>query len=152
MNTFTKQNVVNNMADLLEEATMLFVESPEEAGELENPSSFVRANVRFEGRRKGDLDIAIPQAVLEEIVSNQLGLDADEIDEEVALDAAGELANLLAGRILGDYADADEEIRLSKPVATRGSSDDWGALHGDENTVSLLAEDEPFLIRLMFEA
>lgn len=147
--TIDIQDVFEALAGLIEEATMLFVEPNEGEEELTRPDAFVLSRVSFEGFRNGEMEIALPRGVVAEIVANQLGCDADDVDDEgMLLDAAGELANLLVGRLLGDVASEGETMKLSKPHAEAGDTALWDVLVGDERCMSMLVEDEPMLVRI----
>ncbi len=73
------------------------------------------------GIHKGVLAIHIPHQVAMDITSNFLGIDIDEINEDVE-DAVGELANMLGGSVKTVLAGNGRDIDLSLPSTISGAS------------------------------
>lgn len=73
------------------------------------------------GTHKGVLAIHIPHQVAIAITSSFLGMDVDEINEDVE-DAVGELANMLGGNIKAVLAENGRDIDLSLPSTISGAS------------------------------
>lgn len=91
----------------------------------------VSGMVGLAGTFKGLLAIHTPNEVAMAITSNFLGLEVDEINEDVQ-DAIGELANMLAGNIKLAIDESGKDVTLSIP----------SAVHGDEYSLNCLANAE----------
>jgi chemotaxis protein CheX len=76
------------------------------------------------GTHKGVLAIHIPNKVAMAITSSFLGMDVDEINEDVK-DAVGELANMLGGDIKSILSDNGRDIALSLPSTITGQQYDF---------------------------
>lgn len=75
--------------------------------------------VGLAGKYKGVLAIHLPNSVAMAITSSFLGMDVEEINEDVE-DAVGELANMLAGDIKTVLSDKGRDIDLSIPTIISG--------------------------------
>lgn len=76
------------------------------------------------GTHKGVLAIHIPNKVAMAITSSFLGMDVDEINEDVK-DAVGELANMLGGDIKSILSENGRDIALSLPSTITGQQYDF---------------------------
>lgn len=71
------------------------------------------------GSCKGMLSIHLPEPVAKAITSSFLGMEVDEINDDVT-DAIGELANMLAGNIKMVLDSAGKAVTLSIPSCIHG--------------------------------
>jgi chemotaxis protein CheX len=76
------------------------------------------------GTHKGVLAIHIPNKVAMAITSSFLGMDVDEINEDVE-DAVGELANMLGGNVKSILSENGRDINLSLPSTITGQQYDF---------------------------
>ncbi len=76
------------------------------------------------GTHKGVLAIHIPYKVAMAITSSFLGMDVDEINEDVK-DAVGELANMLGGNVKSILSESGRDISLSLPSTITGQHYDF---------------------------
>jgi len=76
------------------------------------------------GTHKGVLAIHIPNKVAMAITSAFLGMDVDEINEDVE-DAVGELANMLGGNVKSILSENGRDISLSLPSTITGQDYDF---------------------------
>ncbi|MCP3891442.1 MAG: chemotaxis protein CheX [Desulfobulbaceae bacterium] len=76
------------------------------------------------GTRKGVLAIHLPSKVAMAITGNFLGMEVEEIDEDVE-DAVGELANMLGGDVKSILSGKGRDIDLSLPSIIRGERYDF---------------------------
>lgn len=81
------------------------------------------------GSCQGMLAIHTPDAVAKAITSSFLGMDVDEVDEDVT-DAIGELANMLAGNIKMVLDEAGKDVTVSIP----------SCIHGEEYSMDCVAD------------
>jgi len=73
------------------------------------------------GGIRGMLSIHCPAAVATAITGSFLGVDVEEINEDVK-DAVGEIANMIAGNLKVSYASIDMKIELAIPTSIIGDS------------------------------
>jgi len=73
------------------------------------------------GGIRGMLAIHCPASVATAITGNFLGMDVEEINEDVK-DAVGEIANMIAGNLKVSYANIDMKIELAIPTSIIGDS------------------------------
>ncbi len=76
------------------------------------------------GTHKGVLAIHMPKPVAMAITASFLGMDVDEINEDVK-DAVGELANMLGGNVKSILSDNGRDIDLSLPSTITGQQYDF---------------------------
>ena len=111
--------------------------------------SFVRADsklvqsisgiIGLAGSVKGMLAIHLPDKAALAITTAFLGMDVEEIDEDVC-DAIGELANMLGGSMKAILDPEGSNIQLSMP----------SAVHGEEYAVDCLADVESVAVPFTF--
>ncbi|PIE58474.1 MAG: chemotaxis protein CheX [Desulfobulbus propionicus] len=77
--------------------------------------------VGLAGTHKGLLAVHVPKAVATAITGNFLGVEVDEINEDVE-DAIGEIANMLGGNLKSILSDKGKDIKLSLPSTISGES------------------------------
>lgn len=91
------------------------------------------------GTCQGMLAIHTPDVVAKAITSSFLGMDVDEVNEDVT-DAIGELANMLAGSIKMALDEAGKDVTVSIP----------SCIHGEEYSMDCVADADwvvvPFTI------
>lgn len=76
------------------------------------------------GTHKGVLAIHIPNKVAMAITSSFLGMDVEEMNEDVE-DAVGELANMLGGNVKSILSEKGRDIDLSLPSTIIGKQYDF---------------------------
>ena len=76
------------------------------------------------GTHKGVLAIHIPNKVAMAITGSFLGMEVDEINEDVE-DAVGELANMLGGNVKAILSEKGKDIDLSLPTTITGQQYDF---------------------------
>lgn len=80
------------------------------------------ARVAFTGPREGVLEVRVAGEVLRSLAVNMLGTD-DLTDDELALDALGEVANVICGNVLPEIAGSAAIFDLRAPLVTAGNGD-----------------------------
>ncbi len=76
------------------------------------------------GTHKGVLAIHLPQNVAMAVTGSFLGMDVEEVNEDVE-DAVGELANMLAGDVKTALAANGRDIDISLPTVIAGREYDF---------------------------
>ena len=124
-------------------------EVSEEYGRLENTITGV---IGLAGTHKGVLAVHIPYAVAFAITGNFLGIELQEINEDVE-DAIGEIANMLGGNVKGILSEKGRDIELSLPSTISGSEYDFHSIKGAEKTViPFQSESGCFIVEVQLEA
>ena len=103
------------------------------------------------GTHKGVLAIHIPNPVAIAITSSFLGMDVDEINDDVH-DAVGELANMLGGNVKTILSQHGRDIELSLPSTIAGH--EYGfKTNADVDLVILpfMTEAGAFLVEMQLE-
>jgi chemotaxis protein CheX len=77
--------------------------------------------VGLAGLYSGILSIHCPQQLALNITSNMLGMDVDEVGEDVS-DALGEIANMLGGHVKQVLSKGGLDLNLSIPTVISGES------------------------------
>lgn len=104
------------------------------------------------GSMKGLLAIHLPNPVALAVTTAFLGMEVEEIDEDVR-DAIGELANMLAGSVKSYLDPKGSEIKLSMPSAVYGEEYSIDCLADAQSvTVPFTLEDKTFHVELQIRA
>ncbi len=84
-------------------------------------TSSISGMLGFAGEVQGMLTIHCPQEIGFAITSTLLGVDVDEVDEDVK-DTIGEMANMILGGIKDGFVDQGIQINLAVPTVLAGRS------------------------------
>ena len=87
--------------------------------------------VGFAGTYSGVISIHCPVALALKITSNMLGIDCDEINEDLN-DAIGEIANMLGGSVKQVLSKGGLDVKLSIPTV----------ISGEDYTVNSLSDND----------
>ncbi|PHR29460.1 MAG: chemotaxis protein CheX [Desulfotalea sp.] len=105
-------------------STMLMVELEAEEVVIQKKvaiKSNITSMIGLGGGLKGLLAVHCPALVATEITGTFLGMDVEEIDDDVK-DAIGEIANMIAGNLKISFAKTDTKIELAIPTSIVGDS------------------------------
>lgn len=134
-------------------STMLMVElESEDVVDLQKVEikSNITSMIGLGGGLKGLLAVHCPASVATKITSAFLGMDVDEIDDDVK-DAIGEIANMVAGNLKISYAAVGVNIELAIPTSIVGDSFYVsGIADSTRIVVPFLMDKETFWIELMY--
>ena len=133
-------------------STMLMVEL--EAGDGVEGKAEIKSNITsmigLGGGLKGLLAVHCPSSVAKKITSGFLGMDVEEIDDDVK-DAIGEIANMVAGNLKISFAAIDVNIELAIPTSIVGDSFYVsGIADSTRIVVPFLMDNETFWVELMY--
>jgi len=123
-------------------------EPSKELGQLKNT---ITGMVGLAGTYKGVLAVHIPRHVALAITSSFLGMDVDEMNEDVQ-DAIGEIANMLGGNVKTTLSDSGKDIQLSLPSTISG--DEYSFIsqnQGEKVIIPFQAPDGIFHVELELE-
>ncbi len=99
---------------------------------------------------RGMLAVHCPASVAKDITSTFLGMDVEEIDEDVK-DAIGEIANMVAGNLKVSFADNGKDIELAIPTSIVGSSFRTSGMFGAQRfAVPFTMNNATFLVELKY--
>ncbi len=122
-------DISKNMIESAKEifSTMVMMEI-EVAGDLLQEtaplSDSISGVIGLVGTHKGVLAIHLPQNVAMAVTGSFLGMDVEEVNEDVE-DAVGELANMLAGDVKTALAENGRDIDISLPTIIAGREYDF---------------------------
>jgi len=132
-------------------STMIMMELRDESLLTVTPDHFhdsISGMVGFAGIYTGSLSIHCPLSLARTITANMLGMECEEIDDDIN-DALGEIANLLGGGIKHLLSSSGQDVKLSTPSVISGGSYKIKSL-SDCNTVVIpfYYNDERLLVAL----
>lgn len=134
-------------------STMLMVELESEATLLNQRlalQSNLSSMIGLGGGIRGVLAVHCPASVAKAITSTFLGMDVEELDEDVK-DAIGEIANMVAGNLKVSLAENGVAIELAIPTSVVGESFNiTGVAKAQRVVVPLRMNGELFSIELMY--
>lgn len=85
----------------------------------ENPAYDISGVIGLAGQANGSVVISMPEALALKIVSNFMGEECKEVDEEV-IDAIGELINMIAGSTKKVFSEKGLRFKISIPNVIEG--------------------------------
>ena len=142
-----------NISDLTQEIFSSMVMLDVTPGEpFERPDNKLTDSISgiigLAGEIKGMLAIHLPSEAALAITTAFLGMDVEEIDEDVC-DAIGELANMLGGSMKTILDPGGSNIQLSMPSAVHGEEYAVDCLAGAESvTVPFTFNGQTFIVEL----
>jgi chemotaxis protein CheX len=115
-------------------------------------ASSITGMIGLAGLYKGVLAVHTPEKVAMNITSNFLGMDVEEINEDV-LDAIGELTNMLGGSVKSILSDTGKDIELSIPSTISGEKYNFQIRENADLLVIPFKVDDgqQFLVELQLE-
>lgn len=142
--SFTEEQVAGYVIEATREvfSTMVMMEVTDEFPLKEPVSRFkcsITGMVGFAGTYSGVISIHCPVALALKITSNMLGIDCDDVNEDLN-DAIGEIANMLGGSVKQNLSKGGLDVKLSIPTV----------ISGEDYTVNSLSDNDcvvvPFTI------
>ncbi|MFT5698044.1 MAG: chemotaxis protein CheX [Desulforhopalus sp.] len=114
-------------------------------------TSSITGVIGLAGTHKGVLAIHFPKSVAMAITGGFLGMDVEEMNEDVE-DAVGELANMLGGNVKAILSDNGRDIELSLPSVISGESYDFQPTRDvDRVVIPFLCDAGEFIVELELE-
>jgi len=150
---FTEEQLSSFVIDATRDifSTMIMMELRNESPLAETIDHFhdsISGMVGFAGIYSGALSIHCPLSLARKITSSMLGMECDEIDDDIN-DALGEIANMLGGSIKHMLSTSGLDVKLSTPTVISGENYKVKSL-SDSNSVVIpfFREDERLLVGL----
>jgi chemotaxis protein CheX len=123
--------MVTSLVDVTRDIFGTMVDRPVEFGTPSftgpQPTANVVATVGFAGTLSGYISLCVSHEAALEIAQALLGSDAEEAPAHVR-DAAGEMANMIAGSVRTAMAERGENVGISTPIVTVGTDFSTAAL------------------------
>lgn len=143
--SFTEAQVAGYVIDATKEvfSTMVMMEISDEFPLKEPVSRFkcsITGMVGFAGTYSGVISIHCPVALALKITSNMLGVDCDEVNEDLN-DAIGEIANMLGGSVKQVLSKGGLDVKLSIPTV----------ISGEDYTVNSLSDNDCVVVPFTVE-
>lgn len=148
-----EEDMARHVIDATKEvfSTMIMMELEDSFPLQESVNTFqcsISGMVGMAGTYTGILAIHCPQKFALKITSNMLGMDVDEVGEDVN-DALGEIANMLGGYVKMVLSKGGMDINLSIPTVISGEEYTINAMsESDCVVVPFTHEQERFLVSL----
>ena len=142
---FTENQVAAFVTDATKEvfSTMVMMEVTDEFPLKEPVSRFkcsITGMVGFAGTYSGVISIHCPVALALKITSNMLGIDCDEVNDDLN-DAIGEIANMLGGSVKQVLSKGGLDVKLSIPTV----------ISGEDYTVNSLSDNDCVVVPFTVE-
>jgi chemotaxis protein CheX len=131
-------------------STMMVMEVEDQYPMQEPVNEFhcsITGMVGLAGIYTGILSIHCPKALALKITSNMLGMEVDEVGDDVN-DALGEIANMLGGHVKQVLSKGGSDLNLSIPTVISGETYTISSMNDDTVIIPFQFEDEKFLVGL----
>ena len=131
-------------------STMMVMEVEDQYPMQEPVNEFhcsITGMVGLAGSYTGILSIHCPQPLALKITSNMLGMEVEEVGEDVN-DALGEIANMLGGHVKQVLSKGGSDLNLSIPTVISGETYTISSVNDDTVIIPFQFEDEKFLVGL----
>lgn len=136
------------LSDVLQEQAFMFAEHGDDT-EVETPAPpFMHARIQFDGPCSGRLGLVFTENLCSELITNILGMDSDDLEEEDVADALKELLNVVCGKFLIAAFGPMLKFDLSIPTVAKIDLDQWLKQKANQHTTVLLVESEVVLFEL----
>lgn len=141
-----KDKLEELLATVFEQMAFMFAD-PAETAPIQGKA--LRVKMHYAGSQNGDLMLAVPEAMAQELAANLLGTDQDSPEGLAAAgDALREMLNVLCGHVVTLLAGPDGAFELSPPLMENGSPEDWAAWSADPDALAMSVEGHPILLQL----
>ena len=143
--SFTEERVAGYVIDATKEvfSTMVMMEVVDDFPLKEPVSRFkcsITGMVGFAGTYSGVISIHCPVALALKITSNMLGVECDEVNDDLN-DAIGEIANMLGGSVKQVLSKGGLDVKLSIPTV----------ISGEDYTVNSLSDNDCVIVPFTVE-
>jgi chemotaxis protein CheX len=143
--SLSEEQVASYVIDATREvfSTMVMMEVVDDFPLKEPVSRFkcsITGMVGFAGTYSGVISIHCPVALALKITSNMLGVDCDEVNDDLN-DAIGEIANMLGGSVKQVLSKGGLDVKLSIPTV----------ISGEDYTVNSLSDNDCVVVPFAVE-
>lgn len=154
--TFSEDELAKYVIDATREvfSTMVMMDPAAEYPLQESVSRFkcsITGMVGFAGTYSGVISIHCPVSLAMKITSNMLGMECDEVNEDLN-DAIGEISNMLGGSVKQVLSKGGMDVKLSIPTVISGEDYTVNSLSDDDCVIiPFICEGERFLVGLVLK-
>ena len=147
-----RERIIHSTTEIFTTMVMMDVAVVEgEVGARSRLENTITGVIGLAGTHKGVLAIHFPYPVACAITSSFLGMDVDEVNEDVE-DAIGEIANMLGGNVKAILSEKGKDIDLSLPSTISGKEYEFQTLKAAEVSVlKFKVESGEFIVELQIE-
>jgi len=150
---FTEEQLAKYIVDATKEvfSTMVMMD-PSDDYPLKEPVNRFKCSITgmvgFAGTYSGVISIHCPVSLALKITSNMLGMECDEVNDDLN-DAIGEIANMLGGGVKQVLSKGGLDVKLSVPTVISGEDYTVNSLSDiDCVVIPFRIEDDRFLVGL----
>ncbi len=97
--------------------------------------------IGFAGQTAGQMTLSFPMETARQLVAEMLGMDTEEIDEELLKDGVGEMANIVAGNAKARLQDTSFHFQMGLPSIVVGRNHSVDLFKGAESETVMFATD-----------
>jgi chemotaxis protein CheX len=111
----------SSLEDLL--VSMLGVNCRPIDGEPPPPLASISGIVNVSGRAHGQVALTFPRETASLLVAEMIGVEVDEVDDEMLSDGVGEMANIVVGKAKAELSETDYAFQMSLPRVVADSTE-----------------------------
>jgi len=143
-------NAVNSVfLEVVEQLAFMFGDPCEVEEITTHQGDWVRATIEFSGDKKGAIALTDPSELCAEISANILGLEPDDIGDEVlARDSFKEMLNVVCGHIVPALQGEEYDFDLGLPHLEEISSEQANALADAQGSTCFDLDCSPVILGL----
>ena len=147
-----QEQIVAATAEIFTTMVMMDVTvSSTQRNDIELFEDTITGVIGLAGTHKGVLAIHVPHKVAFAITGNFLGMEVDQMNEDVE-DAIGEIANMLGGNVKSILSEKGRDIDLSLPSTVSGKEYGFQTIKGADKTfISFECQSGLFYVELQLE-
>ena len=146
-----KEKIAQALCDVTEKMAFMFGEEAEQDELLEAAQEGLEVKISFSGRDKGEITMLSTPDMGVELAANVLGIDHEEINQEIIEDSLKEWLNVTCGHILTTLAGSEAIYDLSAPEVRTVDSEIWDTSARDANAMLFLIDDQPMILMVHCE-
>lgn len=146
------EKIIESVNEIFSTMVMMDVSlSGRDVGNCSPLEETITGMIGLAGTVKGVLALHFPFAVACAITTNFLGIEVEEVNEDVE-DAIGEIANMLGGNVKSIFSEKGSDISLSLPSTISGKEFEFQTLNAaDRTTLEFKVEKGGFIVDLQIE-
>lgn len=146
-----KEKIIESAQEIFSSMIMMEIAETDDSGATGSLKNSISGIIGLAGTHKGVLAIHLPNTVAMAITSSFLGMEVDEVGEDVE-DAVGEVANMLGGNLKTILSERGRDIELSLPSTISGKDYEFQPTKDAEILkIYLACEAGKFSIELQLE-
>ena len=148
MNAWNNTTIDEVFLDVVEKLAFMFGD-PCDVSELPSDGGiWSRASIRFHGGVSGVVSLSVPDDLCLEIAENILGMDMDEVEDELELgrDSLKEMLNVICGHVVPVLQGEGTDVWLDVPLLEQIPGEQCVATASDEGVTSYNLDGSPVLL------